>query len=200
MSSSVQPQTQKQTNAQYAIAIRVPLELCINGQFDIETVLSRAEAKWIKDMLNNGKKCLNCTSSNAIATRPDLKTKKHAENVLLYPPGNSPMDKLLEKADENSCIVFYSYNSPCMKTCMNSMSEDNILEGLSNWINKSKAGMNVFVFEKTWQKDSKKDVKEIIKKINDKVVVYRCKTINNVLKCEKCVVNGNVQDFCVPVE
>lgn len=184
-----------QTNAQYAIVISVPLDQCINEQSDIQTVFSIEDAELVKEKLNKGEKCFIFTSSNVIATRPDLKTKKHSENILLYPLGNSPMDKLLAKADQNTCVIFYSYYSPCVKTCIEG--KDNILDGLSNWINKRKEGMNIFVFEKIWQKDSNKNLKEQFLKINKIVDLYRCKTIGDVMKCVKCVENGIVDRFCL---
>lgn len=109
----------------------------------------------VNDELSKGQKCLLCTDScNVIAAGPNLTTKKHSEHVLLYPLGGSPMDKLLEQADQNSCVAFYSYNSPCVKTCI--QGKDNILNGLSNWINTRKVGMNALVFEEIWQKDRNK--------------------------------------------
>ncbi len=56
----------------------------------------------VKMLLKNGAKCELCTKpKNVIASRPvkiDEKTTEHSEHVLLYPVGNSLMDKLLAKA------------------------------------------------------------------------------------------------------
>lgn len=196
MSSSVQPKTQSQTDAQYAIAIGVPPDQCTKEGSDIQTVFPQQDAKLVKDKLKNGEKCFLCTSSNVIATRPDLKTKEHSEHILLYPPLKSPMDKLLAKADKDSCVVFYSYNSPCVKTCIKS--EDNILAGISNWINIRKEGMNAFVFQEIWQQDKKKDLQEEFLKINAVVPLYRCKKTSNAMACQKCVENNIMDPFCLP--
>ncbi|KAK9961820.1 hypothetical protein ABG768_007220 [Culter alburnus] len=201
---NVQPQTQKtQTDAQYALAIRVPLDQCKKEESDIQTVFSKDDAQKVKDKLGKGEKCLlnegeQCTSSsNVIATRPDLKTKEHSEHILLYPLSNSPMGRLLAKADKDSCVVFYSYNSPCVQTCI--QSDDNILAGLSNWINIRKEGMNAFVFQEIWQKDSKKkDLQEEFLKINAVVPLYRCKKSSNAMACRKCVENNIMDPFCLP--
>ncbi|KAK9961821.1 hypothetical protein ABG768_007221 [Culter alburnus] len=173
---NVQPKTQSQTDAQYAIAIGVPPEQCTKEGSDIQTVFPQQDAKLVKDKLKNGEKCFLCTSSNVIATRPDLITKEHSEHIL--------------------CVVFYSYNSPCVKTCIKS--EDNILAGLSNWINIRKEGMNAFVFQEIWQKDKKKDLQEEFLKINAVVLLYHCKKTSNVMACRKCVENNIMDPFCLP--
>ncbi|CAM4550288.1 unnamed protein product [Leuciscus chuanchicus] len=106
---NVQPKNEQQTDAQYAIAISVPQDQYRKETFNIEDVFSKQDAVNVKDKLNKGEKCLlnegdGCTSGNVIATRPDMnkKPEEHAEHILLYPLGNSPMDKLLEKADSQS--------------------------------------------------------------------------------------------------
>ncbi len=110
--SSVQPKTKTGTDAQYAIAIIVPQAHCTEEGSDIQNVFSREDAEHVRNLLTNRVKCVLCTpSQNVIAARPTQKPKEHAEHVLLYPLGNSPMDKLLAQADQNSCVVFYSYNS-----------------------------------------------------------------------------------------
>lgn len=197
MSSSVQPQTGKGEPAQYAFAITVPSAQCTSEQSDIQTVFSKEEAEYVKTVITEGNTCELCSQSGiVIATRP--KNKEHAEHILLYPLGNSPMSKLLKEADQNSCIVFYSYNSPCVTKCI--QSEDNILEALSNWKNIRKEAMNVFVFEKIWQKDKwRKDMAEDLLKIDNQVPLYRCDNTNG-MECQKCVEKNteNVIPFCLP--
>lgn len=154
----------------------------------------------MRNILNSGEKCVLCTpSKNVIAARPTQKPREHAEHFLLYPIGNSPMDKLLALADQNSCIVFYSYNSPCVTRCI--QRDDNILNGLENWKNIRKEAMNVFVFEKIWQKDEwRKDMEKDLLKIHEQVPLYRCDIKNNVMECQDCVEKntGKVIPFCLP--
>lgn len=185
-----------QRDAQYAIAISVPRAHCTDERADIQKVFSNKDARHVKDELSKGQKCLLCTDSrNVIAARPDLATNKHSEHVLLYPLGDSPMDKLLEQADQNSCVAFYSYNSPCVKTCI--QGQDNILNGLSNWINTRKEGMNALVFQEIWQKDRNKDLPTEFLKINEVVPLYRCKKTSDGMECRKCVENNNMDTFCL---
>ncbi|XP_073779451.1 uncharacterized protein isoform X1 [Danio rerio] len=197
MFSSVQPKTKP--DVQYAIAIVVPQALCTDEQSDIQTVFSTEEAAHVKDLLTNGQTCVLCTNSqNVIAARPTQKPKEHAEHILLYPLSNSPMDKLLAKADPNSCVVFYSYNSPCVTKCI--QSTDNILAGLANWKNIRKDAMNVFVFGKIWQKDAwRKDMAKDLLMIYDQVPLYRCDSSNG-MQCKNCVEKNTkiVDSFCLP--
>ncbi|NP_001373174.1 uncharacterized protein LOC795315 isoform 1 precursor [Danio rerio] len=194
---NVQPKTKP--DVQYAIAIVVPQALCTDEQSDIQTVFSTEEAAHVKDLLTNGQTCVLCTNSqNVIAARPTQKPKEHAEHILLYPLSNSPMDKLLAKADPNSCVVFYSYNSPCVTKCI--QSTDNILAGLANWKNIRKDAMNVFVFGKIWQKDAwRKDMAKDLLMIYDQVPLYRCDSSNG-MQCKNCVEKNTkiVDSFCLP--
>uniref|UniRef100_A0A8C1HQU3 Uncharacterized protein n=1 Tax=Cyprinus carpio carpio TaxID=630221 RepID=A0A8C1HQU3_CYPCA len=177
-------------DVQYVMAITVPKAQCTEEQSDIQTVFSKKDAENVRNLLNKGDKCVLCTSSkNIIAARPTQKPKEHAEHVLLYPLSNSPMDKLLAETDEKSCVVFYSHNSPCVTRCIEG--QENILEGLSNWKNIRKEAMNVFVFNKIWQKDAwRKDMAKDLLKIHEQVPLYRC-TRTNVMECQNCVERNN---------
>lgn len=200
MSSSVQPK-QGKLNLQYALAIAVDKDQCTNEQSDIQREFSLKDAANVRNLLNGKKKCELCTSSkNVIASRPVPISKRrdeHAEHVLLYPVGNSLMDNLLNEKSKADCVVFYSYNSPCVKTCL--QSSDSILEGLKNWMNRRKdKETNAFVFQDVWQNDKRSVLEQEFKNINAVVPLYRCAITNNVMKCLKCVENNVVDSFCLP--
>uniref|UniRef100_A0A672KI80 Uncharacterized protein n=1 Tax=Sinocyclocheilus grahami TaxID=75366 RepID=A0A672KI80_SINGR len=184
MSSSVQPKTKIGTNAQYAMAISVPRYLCTNEQSQIENVFSREEAEYVKDIITEGKTCVLCSaSSNVIATRPNVVTGENSEHILLFPPGNSPMDTLLNNTDRNNCVVFYSSNTPCVETCVKST--ENIFPGLANWTNVRKEGMNVFVFGNLRKYVGKETGNDFLI-INLLMPLYRC-TSTNVVECQNCL-------------
>ncbi|KAI7814259.1 hypothetical protein IRJ41_011035 [Triplophysa rosa] len=169
---------QPKPGAQFAIALAVSESQCTDEHTDVRDVFSEADAKHVNGVIAGGHTCVLCTpAENVIAARPDGKTKEHSEHILLFPPGNSPMDKLIKS--KGSCIVFYSYNSPCVTKCISS--KDNIVPGLSNWINLRKEETNVFVFETIWQKDKwRKDLDKEFLKVNAVVPLYRSKKVNNV--------------------
>lgn len=78
-----QDATQMQTDVQYAIIITVPPDQCTKEGSDFQNVLSKEDAKNLKEKLNEKEKCLlgeekkYTLSDNVIAIRPDLKTKEH---------------------------------------------------------------------------------------------------------------------------
>ncbi|XP_050960236.1 uncharacterized protein LOC127161534 [Labeo rohita] len=196
---NVQPKQGKK-NFQYALAIAVHQDQCTNEKSDIQNEFNLVDAANVRNLLNGKIKCDLCTSSkNVIASRPVpiSKTKdEHAEHVLLYPVGTSLMDKLLNEKSNADCVVFYSYNSPCVKTCL--QSADSILEGLRNWMNIRKEKSNVFVFQDVWQNDRRSVLEQEFKNINAIVPLYRCMRTNNEMKCQKCVENNVVVSFCLP--
>uniref|UniRef100_A0A8C2J1A7 Uncharacterized protein n=1 Tax=Cyprinus carpio TaxID=7962 RepID=A0A8C2J1A7_CYPCA len=197
---NVQPKTKQGTDAQYALSIYVPPAHCVYSGTKIKNVFDKEDAALVKMLLNKGAKCELCTKpKNVIASRPvkiDEKTTEHSEHVLLYPVGNSLMDKLLAKARDQSCVVFYSYNSPCVETCL--QSADNITEGLRNWINKRKGQMNAFVFQEIWHRDNDRDRQTEFQNIDKIVPLYRCMKSSNAMECRKCVNNNVVDPFCLP--
>ncbi|XP_065138283.1 uncharacterized protein [Paramisgurnus dabryanus] len=193
---------QPKSGAQYAIAISLSKEQCTDETFSIKTVFSKEEAKIVKDTINcDSQICELFTDSiNVIAARPDLKNPNdHSEYRLLYNKNNgfpdSPMDKLLRNANENSCVVFYTFNSPCVERCIDG--NKNILEGLSNWKNKQKEGVNVFVFRNIWHIDLKEDLTQKFQKIDNIVPLYRCHGAEQ-FNCIKCGDdNHQIQRDCV---
>ncbi len=198
MSFSVQPKTKQVDDAQYALSIYVPPAHCTDKHANIKNVFDNYEAARVHTLLNKGSKCEFCTNrKNVIASRPVYNNKKaeHSEHVLLYPVGKSLMDKLIAKTRDQSCIVFYSYNSPCVNKCL--QGADNILEGLRNWINKRKGQLNVFVFQEIWKKDKKTVLETEFKNIDAIVPLYRCMRIRNAMECRKCVKNNVVDPFCL---
>uniref|UniRef100_A0A671M3V2 Uncharacterized protein n=1 Tax=Sinocyclocheilus anshuiensis TaxID=1608454 RepID=A0A671M3V2_9TELE len=140
------------------------------------------------------KRVLCSASSNVIATRPTVVTGENSEHILLFPPGNSPMDTLLNNTDRNNCVVFYSSNSPCVETCIKST--DNIFPGLANWTNVRKEGMNVFVFGKLRKYVGKETGNDFLI-INMLMPLYRC-TSTNVVECQNCLKDDAVNPFCLP--
>ncbi|KAA0721354.1 hypothetical protein E1301_Tti020632 [Triplophysa tibetana] len=188
---------QPKPGAQFAIALAVSESQCTDEHTDIRAEFSEADANQVKSLITNGQTCDLCTpAKNVIAARPNGTTKEHAEHILLFPQGSSPMDKLIKS--KGSCIVFYSYNSPCVTKCISS--DDNIVPGLSNWINIRKEKTNVFIFEKIWQKDEwRKDLDKEFLKVNAVVPLYRSKNVNNVMKSHKCVEKNTekVIPFCL---
>ncbi|KTF80413.1 hypothetical protein cypCar_00045328 [Cyprinus carpio] len=114
----------------------------------------------------------------------------HAERLLLTSTENlqtTPMQDLLNKRKEQSCTIFYSYKSPCVKSCLNESSDYNILAGLENWSKHS--SMKAFVFKDIFWNEKNSEVLQMnFKKIVAHVPLYRCVTEN---ECYACKGEGN---------
>lgn len=97
----------------------------------------------------------------------------HSEFLLMNPPNNSPLTRLLNKR-KDGCVVFYTLNSPCIDTCLNAKNTYNIIEGL----NKLKAyqGTKAFAFKNIWIHDQNRqnELKEKLKEITSRIPLYRC--------------------------
>ncbi|KAK2880715.1 hypothetical protein Q8A67_017983 [Cirrhinus molitorella] len=122
----------------------------------------------------------------------------HAERLLLTSIENHsipPMTNLLNKL-KDSCTIFYTYKSPCVKSCLNESSPYNILSGLDNWSKHS--SVKAFVFKDIfWADKPKENLQESFKKIVARVPLYRCVSEN---ECYACKGEGNtpIDAHCLP--
>ncbi|KAF4104413.1 hypothetical protein G5714_015400 [Onychostoma macrolepis] len=156
---------------QYATAINVPKHQC-QQNFDQNNFLTQENAVNVKNAITD--------ETNALYQGAELiaaGTKKegfniHSESLLLNPADNSPMTKLLNKR-KDGCSVFYTFESPCVDSCLNETRDHNILKALKNW--KEHSGIKAFVFKNIWKHDDGKDLQPEFKKIVAHVPLYRCK-------------------------
>lgn len=208
MSSRLQPGG---TN-QYSVLIRVPNKNCLDG-FSLDSFDTNEETAF-KDFKTNRERRLYEVTKDSVclaATKPSLDPTSssgendHAEYILIYPRDAantpSPLQKMLDMVNDDQCVVLYSYNSPCITKCING-EDDSILPGLSNWKNIQTTGINAFVFQNIWSKDSTglpEDQNEQFIKINDLLPLYRCVKNNNQMQCYKCGKAGsqNLLPDCV---
>jgi len=122
----------------------------------------------------------------------------HSESLLLNPVDNSPMSKLLNKR-KDGCSVFYTFESPCVQTCLDAEGPHNIINALEKW--KKHDGIKAFVFKNFWKFDTKKkDTKDLqteFKQIAAHVPLFRCVSEN---ECYACNGEGNtpIDADCLP--
>ncbi|XP_048866720.1 uncharacterized protein LOC125740059 [Brienomyrus brachyistius] len=199
---------------QYAVAINVPAGQCGAG-FNENNFLSSEEANKVKNDLNDDTKRLY-TGRQMVAAKPKGRGSNaiHSERILLMCEDSSqavtPMQNLLNTGDRNGCVVFYTYNSPCLDYCLNQVNDNN----LKNWekVQKEKGKMNVppavekcilnslsiltnhpgpkaFVFSQVYDKDTKNTelLAPALKEVAEKVPLYKCNTNS----CIECLDNNN---------
>lgn len=128
---------------------------------------------------------------------PSTTANYHSEYLLLvksHPPGPSPNDPLMRNllhTDQNGCVIFYTVNSPCVKSCSTPYTSNSIISALDMF--RSHEGRKAFVFKKVWKYDENSvQWMNNIKEINSRVPLYRCDDNG----CTPCVDNGVVNDRC----
>ncbi|XP_051719357.1 uncharacterized protein LOC127495930 [Ctenopharyngodon idella] len=189
---------------QYAIAINVPKHQCQQNFFPAQNnFLPQEKVENVKNAINDETNALYQGSELiAAGTRKVVINKKkqynmHSESLLLNPVGNSPMTKLLDES-KDSCSVFYTFDSPCVDTCLDATGSHSIIEALKNW--KEHDGIKAFVFKNFWkfdEKDTKKDLQAEFKQIVAHVPLFRCVSEN---ECYACKGEGNtpIDEHCLP--
>nr|XP_023667251.1 uncharacterized protein LOC111843701 [Paramormyrops kingsleyae] len=203
-------QTDSGDGAQYAVAIKVPAEQCMEN-FD-EKFLSYEDTDTVRNdlmtkRLYKGKKM--------VAARPKGTGSKafHSERVLLMCEDRirtvTPVRVLLNNGDENDCLVFYTYNSPCLDYCLNQKNDNDqqnreraqkergntnvtpavkkcILDSLRVLTNHP--GPKAFVFSQVYRKDRENTkLASALKEVAEKVPLYKC----NTNRCIECLDNNN---------
>ncbi|XP_056329939.1 uncharacterized protein LOC130241958 [Danio aesculapii] len=186
---------------QYATAINVPMQQCqpnfVPAQNNFLTQEIPANVKnAITDETNalyQGAELIAAGTKKVVISKKK-QYNMHSESLLLNPAGNSPMTKLLNKR-KDGCSVFYTFESPCVDTCLNPKNDHNILEGLKKW--KEHGGIKAFAFKNFWKFDTGKDLQSEFKKIAAIVPLYRCVSEN---VCYACKGEGNtaIDSRCLP--
>ncbi|XP_052437494.1 uncharacterized protein LOC127976943 [Carassius gibelio] len=179
---------------QYAVAINVPKKQCKKGfkpstsrdflredrNVDVRKIISAD-----KNPVYEGKELI----AAGVQTTPN---PAHSEFLLMNPPDDSPLTRLLNKR-KNGCVVFYTLNSPCMKTCLNDRGKFNIIGGLNKL--KNYGGIKAFVFKNIWHHDRNRtnELREKFQMIASHIPLYRCEPEN----CTLCGSNTQIKGACL---
>ncbi|XP_058600551.1 uncharacterized protein LOC131520377 [Onychostoma macrolepis] len=179
---------------QYALAINVPKDQC-QQNFNQNNFLTRENAVNVRNAITDDTNALyQGAELIAAGTRKKKRYNIHSESLLLNPAGNSPTTKLLNKR-KDGCSVLFSFNSPCVDTCLDATGKHNIIDALKNWTEHS--GIKAFVFKDFWKFDTKKDLQTKFKQIVAHVPLYRCVSET---QCYACEGEGNtpINVHCLP--
>lgn len=218
--------TDSSDGAQYAVFINVPAEQC-RANYNLNNFLSSENRDTVRTDLNDKKKRLY-QGTQMVAARPKGSSSNsvHSERALLMCGVNNqavtPVQNLLNK-NNGGCVVFYTYNSPCLQYCLNQANDDNeenreriqkeredkkkrgkivspavkkcILNSLSVLSNHS--GPKAFVFSRVYRNDMKNEDKDeltaALKEVAQKVPLYKCDTNS----CIKCQDNNQFRNECL---
>ncbi|KAJ8403789.1 hypothetical protein AAFF_G00346570 [Aldrovandia affinis] len=186
---------------QYAVAINVPSEQCESSfAHNTKNFLRSDDPKNVKNAYGTTESLYQKVGTELIAAgtkliqQKKIKYNKHSESILLNPPENSPTTHLLNKY-KPGCVVFYTFNSPCVDSCINENQPQSILRGLE--ILGAHSGPKAFVFKHFWKFDTEKDLKSKFKLLANRLPLYRCVSGT---KCVPCGGDGTseVAAGCLP--
>lgn len=145
-------------DGQFAVAFRVNKEKCLDPSFKGVTLTDEAI-----NAINNNQVY---ESDNLIAAKPIKGPHpEHSEFRLMQ-----CLQKILGKGDD--CVVYFTVNSPCLKTCLDSGPYSIIasLQQLEKY-----NGIKAFAFKDIWRFDKRNKVIAKLKEIALGLPYYECK-------------------------
>ncbi|XP_041920167.1 uncharacterized protein LOC121684244 [Alosa sapidissima] len=214
-------QTNSGVGVQYAVAINVPANQC--GATFSQNFLSQEDERTVKRELTAKKLYQGPQMVAATPKGKSHSSKIHSERALLMctdlDQAVTPVQNLLNK-DKDGCVVFYTYNSPCLEYCLNPGFDENernrekvgreraerrgetynlppavarcILNSLSMLSNHN--GPKAFVFSQVYRNDiNKPELAAALKKVAEQVPLYKCTTNS----CVKCLNNNEINNECL---
>ncbi|KAL7825434.1 hypothetical protein AOLI_G00326410 [Acnodon oligacanthus] len=138
---------------QFTIAINIPAEKCSSHVKPDHNFLPDVSARKVKRAMNSTARVYRGRSINGAKQKPINETSSyHPEYPLQIqsnPPENASHDPLLKELldkDKHGCVVFYTYKSPCVKSCSTPEGAYSILPALDMLSNHK--GPKAFVFRK----------------------------------------------------
>ncbi|KAI4879609.1 hypothetical protein NFI96_018367, partial [Prochilodus magdalenae] len=180
---------------QFALAINVPEHYCIKKDFKPDKgFLKNDDPDTAKRAMKEGNMVYEGTSLIGATKKKKDNIMYHSEYLLLNPPDpkESPMTRLLKK-NTKGCVVFYTYFSPCLGTCLNPQKGDfYILPALTKFGEHN--GPKAFVFRKLYGEEKKDVFEKAFKKVNAEVPLIHC---DNAV-CNMCVDGARVKPECLP--
>ncbi|KAL7849467.1 hypothetical protein SRHO_G00210900 [Serrasalmus rhombeus] len=177
---------------QFALAINVPRQKCSKGVVPDQNFLLDNDIRKVKAAMDDRKSRVY-KGQQLIGAKPkpipnNPKINYHSEYLLLFksnPPATSPDDPLMQKLlnkDPDGCVVFYTYNSPCVNTCSTPNKRYSIIPALDMF--KDHRGPKAFVFTQVWKYDENSSQwKGNIRSVSKRVPLYRCDNTG----CYRCV-------------
>ncbi|XP_036418569.1 uncharacterized protein LOC118802190 [Colossoma macropomum] len=211
-------------DVQYAMAIRIAKDGCLKETDSANFVSLKEEVSQFKNQLE--KKGVYYERNTIIAARPSERPDRHSEYTLLIEDEGKAIKNLLkdEKGRKDDCVIFYTYNSPCLDTCLdeekdkakqilydkqqkkqkqnqnqnqNQGSQSLILKCIYNHLGvlNSLQGPRAFVFTQIYRNDKNKDINLLRTAFKEITKTIPLYQCDNNNKCRPCEENNA---FCVP--
>lgn len=189
-------------NNQYALGINVPRRYCDqDATLDQNFLPDDNDAQKVKYAMAGNDKIYKGVRLIGARPKPIGKSQNnyHSEYLLLIKSMSSklsqfdPLMKTLLDSKTDDCTVFFTLNSPCVKTCSTPNGPYSIIPALKKLF-QNHNGPKAFVFNRVWDHDvDNPEWENNIKTINAIIPVYRC----DEGRCSRCVNNNNVDKRCL---
>lgn len=186
---------------QYALGINVPPRYCEQDAPLDQNFLPRDNnAQGVKRAMAGTDKIYKGVQLIGARPKPiphSQNNNYHSEYLLLINSmssrlGPNPLMETLLDSNPDGCAVFFTRNSPCVKTCSTPNGLYSIIPALRRQFQNHK-GLKAFVFNRVWPRDENDPAwRNNIKTINDIIPVYRCDG-----HCTLCVNNNDVDRCCL---
>nr|XP_025038730.1 uncharacterized protein LOC106731753 [Pelodiscus sinensis] len=151
-------------NKQYAFAATLPHGTCRNPQ-DVSTYLPRDKLAEMRRSIRQFGDLYNPPDGNIVAARPknvatlNRNYTEHSEWRLLHGDQNSLVAQLKNRTfGQNSCLILFSFNSPCSTKCLRQAGRDNIVQMTSDAFRPLDNNYKAFVFQQIFDYDLKNGV------------------------------------------
>nr|XP_025045396.1 uncharacterized protein LOC102461190 [Pelodiscus sinensis]XP_025045397.1 uncharacterized protein LOC102461190 [Pelodiscus sinensis] len=151
-------------NKQYAFAAALPHGTCSNPQ-DVSTYLPRDQLADMRQKIRQFGDLYNPPRGNIVAARPkNVVTPKgnyteHSEWRLLHGDQNSLVAQLKARTyGQNSCLILFTFNSPCSAKCLREAGRANIVQMTSDAFRSLDSNYKAFVFQQIFNYDLKPEV------------------------------------------
>ncbi|CAM5173145.1 unnamed protein product [Eretmochelys imbricata] len=145
-------------NKQYAFAATLPHATCSDPQ-DVATYLPMTQLADMRKTIGLFGALYNPPSGNIVAARPkevttqSRKYTEHSEWRLLSGP-NSLVAQLMHRTyGQNSCLILFTFNSPCSTKCLREAGRSSIVQMTSAAFLAIDNNYKAFVFQKIFSYD-----------------------------------------------
>ncbi|CAM5123200.1 unnamed protein product, partial [Natator depressus] len=145
-------------NSQYAFAVSLPRATCRKPK-NIDKYLNRTQLGEMKDIILPFGALYNPPRGNIVAARPkdvNITTGKyteHSEWRLLSGPNSLVAQLKARTYGNNSCLILFTFNSPCSTKCLREAGCSNIVGMTSAAFSAIDSNYKAFVFQKIFHHD-----------------------------------------------
>ncbi|XP_039373696.1 uncharacterized protein LOC120393186 [Mauremys reevesii] len=150
-------------NKQYAFATALPHATCSNPQ-DVATYLPMAQLADMRRKIGPFGALYNPPNGNIVAARPKTvitprgNYTEHSEWRLLSGPNSLVAQLTARTYGQNSCLILFTFNSPCSSKCLREAGRSNIVNMTSAAFLAINNNFKAFVFQKIFDYDMKPEV------------------------------------------